>query len=349
MTPEITAPTCIDRKLSADEMPLTPGCSCKVLAPDMEAAFAAAWNEVYPDRCGESPAERPQDCAVVHLGGITLLLTQDFAPVVASDLELAGRIAALHALSDVFAVGGTPMWAGVLFVEGPGATHEKRIALEAGILRACKEEGVLLTGGQSIVSKEWMAGLALIGVPGPYGLLTKRGARDGDRLLVSKPLGCGAVLHAHSVHQLADADLAEAFAVMTTSNRTAAEKAGQAGVHAATDITGFGLAGCVGEMLAEDDLGASVTLSRIPLIEAARGLDDRFGSRWIDANHAYARKRRRMIGVRDRNLLMPMLNPETNGPLMVAADERAAALLVSDGAFSVIGDINRSGKIEVLA
>jgi selenide,water dikinase len=313
----------------------------------MEAAVARAWAEAYPDRAGGSPAEHPADSAVLDAGPVRLLMTEDFGPVVCNDLERAGRVAALHALSDVYACLGTPRWARVLFVAKTGATVEQMATLLTGVYKACAADGVEVAGGHSIVSAEWMAGLAVVGTVGPRGPLTKRGARDGDRLLLSKPLGCGAVLRAYRLGQATEADLDEALAVMTTSNRGAAAHAAEARVHAGTDVTGFGLLGSLAEML-DGDLGATLTLQQVPVLAATRRLGGRFGhSRWIDGNWDYARDRRRVVGVRELPQLLPLLDPQTNGGLLVAADEQAAARLAAQGAFTVIGEVNQSAKIEV--
>jgi selenide,water dikinase len=313
----------------------------------MEAAVVRAWAETFPDQTGASPAERPADSAVLDAGPVRLLMTEDFGPVVCNDLEQAGQVAALHALSDVYACLGTPRWARVLFVAKTGATVEQMAALLKGVYKACAANGVEVAGGHSIVSAEWMAGLAVVGTVGPHGPLGKRGARDGDRLLLSKPLGCGAILRAYKLGQATEADLDEALAVMTTSNRDAAGHAAEAHVHACTDVTGFGLLGSLAEML-DGDLGASLTLEQVPVLPAARRLSDKFAqSRWIDGNWDYARDRRRIIGVRGPAELLPLLDPQTNGGLLVAADEQAAALLVARGEYTVIGEVNTTVRIEV--
>ncbi len=153
---------------------------------------------------------------------------------------------------------------------------------------------------------------------------------------------------AHKLGLIAESDLAEAFAAMTTSNASASASAlaGAAGVHAATDCTGFGALGSVVEML-DRKLGAVIDLARVPVVEAARGLGERLGqSRWSEANWNYALQHHRMIGVRDAAELLPLLDPQTNGGLLVAASEEAAAALVAGG-FTDIGVVNDTNTIEV--
>src|SRR5438874_709465 len=116
-------------------------------------------------------------------------------------------------------------------------------------------------GGHTTISGEWIIGVSVVGSVGPWGLLSKQGARPGDRLLLSKPVGCGVLLRAHRQLQASDADLTEALDVMATSNRVAAAQAGEAGVHASTDVTGFGLLGSLAEML-DGDLGAILRLEQ---------------------------------------------------------------------------------------
>lgn len=202
---------------------------------------------------------------------IALVQTVDFFTPIVDEAADWGRIAAVNALSDVYAMGGTPITAlqlvgwprDVLPFDLLGDVLEGA----AGVLA---EAGVTLVGGHSIDDPEPKFGLAVTGVVHPDHILTNTGAHPGDALVLTKPLGTGliatAIKRGVATPQMRD----DAVAVMVELNKAAAEVAVDAGAHAMTDVTGYGLLGHLGEML--DRVGVEIEAAAVPLIDGARGL-----------------------------------------------------------------------------
>ena len=206
-----------------------------------------------------------------------LVQTLDFFPPIVDDPRWFGRIAAANSLSDVFAMGGRPVtamnivgWPRELDVEVLGE-------ILAGGLEKTEEAGASLCGGHSVVDGEVKYGLSVTGLVHPDRFWRNSGAQQGDALIVTKPLGMGAVSTAMKKDKVeasaADAAMAErAMAVMATLNRVAAETAAAFDVHAATDVTGFGFAGHACEMAEGAGLQLEVDAAALPLMDGAMDL-----------------------------------------------------------------------------
>jgi len=203
--------------------------------------------------------------------------TLDFFPPIVDDPRWFGRIAAANSLSDVFAMGGRPLtamnivgWPRELDIDVLGEVL-------AGGLEKTEEAGASLCGGHSVVDSEVKFGLSVTGIVHPERFWANSGAREGDVLLVTKPLGMGAVSTAmkkdKSDEGAIDAGMTErAMRVMATLNKTASEVAQDFDVHAATDITGFGFAGHASEMAEGAGLQLEVVANALPLFESALDL-----------------------------------------------------------------------------
>lgn len=206
-----------------------------------------------------------------------LVQTLDFFPPIVDDPRWFGRIAAANSLSDVYAMGGRPVtamnivgWPRELDVEVLGE-------ILAGGLEKIEEAGASLCGGHSVVDGEIKYGLSVTGLAHPDRFWRNSGAQLGDALVVTKPLGMGAVSTAMKKDKVedcaADAAMAErAMAVMATLNRVAAETAATFDVHAATDVTGFGFAGHACEMAEGAGLQLEVDAAALPLMDGAMDL-----------------------------------------------------------------------------
>jgi selenide,water dikinase len=197
---------------------------------------------------------------------LALVQTADFFTPIVDDPFDFGRIAAANALSDVYAMGATPVSALNLVafsIDALGAEVLREI-LRGGATVAA-EAGVAILGGHSIDDPEPKYGLAVTGVVHPDEVLINGGGRAGDALVLTKPLGAGAVSTAVK-RGVPGAPLAEAVAVMTTLNRDGASKARDAGAHALTDVTGFGLLGHLRELALASRLAATVQAASVPAI-----------------------------------------------------------------------------------
>jgi selenide,water dikinase len=292
------------------------------------------------------PPPYPEDCAIVEIDSPRLLFTTDLAPLVGVDLAKAGRIAALHSMSDIYASGGIPKWALVNLVADAEHLGEFAEEVLAGILNECAAEGAQVLGGQTILGREAMAGLTVIGLPRSSRILRKGGSQQGDLLLLSKPLGVGLILRGYKLGLLHEAALEEALTTLLTSNACASEAALDAGVHACTDVTGFGLLGHLAEMLAPHH-GATLNLSRIPILPPAAALPNAaLHTAWIENNYQYATAHREISGIREPHRIAPLLDPQTNGGLLVSAREIAAEKLNAAG-FSVVGRVTETPSFEI--
>jgi selenide,water dikinase len=212
-------------------------------------------------------AETGDDAGVYLLGDRALVATADFITPVCDDPHRFGRVAAANALSDVYAMGGRPLFALNLCCF-PEVDEEGDKAL-AGVLRGAAEAlvdaGAALLGGHSVRDPELKFGLSVVGEADPDRLLTNAGARAGDRLILTKPLGTGILINAFKVDKLDEDGLEPALREMERLNETASRLALEHGVRAATDVTGFGLTGHALGMAKASGLGMRLTFESLPV------------------------------------------------------------------------------------
>jgi selenide,water dikinase len=216
--------------------------------------------------------ETADDAGVYRLTPeIALILTVDFFTPVVNDPYTFGQIAAANALSDVYAMGGRPLTA-LNIVCYPSKTVPKEVlqAILAGGLDKIHEAGALLVGGHSVDDTELKYGLSVTGVVHPERVLTNGGARLGDQLILTKPLGTGVIATAMKGRLASPEAEAEAIQVMTALNRLPTDCLENLAVHGVTDITGFGLLGHALEMATASKVEITFYAQRIPLLSAAR-------------------------------------------------------------------------------
>lgn len=269
------------------------------------------------------------DAAVVRLTDeIALVQTTDFFTPLVDDPYDFGRIAAANALSDVYAMGGTPVSALNLVafpLETLGADVLGRI-LQGG-LDVLTQAGASLVGGHSIEDAEPKYGMAVTGTVHPDRFVSNAGGRVGDVVVLTKPLGVGAIVAATRRGACDAATLARAVDVMTTLNAAASEAALAAGVHAMTDVTGFGLLGHLHNLTRESGLAAELDAAAVPAIEGVEALlrtdagvngGSRRNAEWAGTFATVADDvpgwRRRLV-----------VDATTSGGLLVALPEEAAA------------------------
>ena len=214
-------------------------------------------------------AETADDAGVYRFGDRALVATADFITPVCDDPHRFGRVAAANALSDVYAMGGRPLFALNLCCF-PELDEEGSQAL-AGVLRGAAETlvdaGAVLLGGHSVRDPELKFGLSVVGEADPDRLLTNAGARPGDRLLLTKPLGVGIYSAALRKDQLGADDYRTLIDTTTRLNTPGIALAAMHGVHAITDVTGFGLAGHALEMARGAKLGVTIDWRKVPLLD----------------------------------------------------------------------------------
>lgn len=209
---------------------------------------------------GLSPAD---DAAVYRLDDErALVFTLDFFPPLVDDPALYGRIAATNALNDVFAMGGVPLLALSIAVFPEELPMETVAAVFAAADEQVRAAGALLAGGHTLRDAEVKYGLAVVGTVHPDGVWPKSGARPGDAVFLTKPLGTGLVLAAKG-------DAAEAAGWMTTLNRDAADAIRPFRPNAVTDVTGFGLLGHAWEVAERSGVRIRLDAGAIPALEGA--------------------------------------------------------------------------------
>jgi selenide,water dikinase len=245
------------------------GCGCKLGAAELEAVLAGLVGDLPPEvLVGPGTAD---DAGVYRVrDDLALVQTVDFFTPIVDDPYDFGRIAAANALSDVYAMGARPLTALNLVafsVQELGADVLRDI-LRGGADMAA-QAGVAIVGGHSIDDREPKYGLAVTGVAHPDELLTNAGGRAGDALVLTKPLGAGAISTAAKRGTAGIEEVAAAVAVMTQLNAAASAAALASGAHAMTDVTGFGLLGHLHELTRASRLSAEISAGAVPAIEGA--------------------------------------------------------------------------------
>jgi selenide,water dikinase len=248
------------------------GCGCKIAPGLLAEILARAPQGLVPPELLVG-TETSDDAAVYRLNDTqALVATTDFFTPIVDDPYDFGRIAATNALSDIYAMGGTPIMA-LALVGMPVARLPPEVigqVLEGGA-SICREAGIPIAGGHSIDVLEPIYGLVGLGLVHPQRVRRNADARAGDALVLGKPLGVG-ILSAALKKGLLDAPgYAEMLRHTTQLNRVGIQLAQLEGVHAMTDVTGFGLAGHLLEMCRGAGLDAQVRLDALPLIDSARG------------------------------------------------------------------------------
>lgn len=267
------------------------------------------------------------DAAVYRLSDtMAVIATTDFFPPIVDDAYAFGAIAAANAMSDVYAMGGEVLFALnlVSFPEG------QDLAILSEILRGggekVREAGGVIAGGHTITDREPKYGLAVTGIIDPRRIATKSGARPGDAVYLTKPLGTGLVTTAAKAGSADPADLAAAITVMSALNRAAARALQAANVRAATDITGFSFIGHAWEMAAQSNVNLTIDVDRIPLLPGAR----RYAEEWLfpggtERNYRYYLPYLRHDAPFSEEMVRLLLTPETSGGLLVAVPPASRA------------------------
>lgn len=272
--------------------------------------------------------DKSDDASVYQISDdLALVQTVDFFPPIADDPYLFGQIAATNALSDVYAMGGEPKLALNLLCIPEDMPQSAVHQLLRGGYDKVYEAGAIITGGHSILDPEPKYGLAVTGFVHPKRMLTNSGARPGDVLLLTKPLGIGVLTTGAKADMTSPAALDLAGKLMTTLNKSARDTMVQYNVHACTDVTGFGLLGHLCELAQGSNVSVTLNVDAIDLIPEALDLA-RMGilPAGMYRNRRYAEP---SVDAGDTELSIQDLlyDPQTAGGLLIAvAPEDADAL-----------------------
>ena len=216
------------------------------------------------------------DAAVYRLtDDLAVVQTLDFFPPIVDDPYDFGAIAAVNALSDVYAMGGVPLLALNIVCFPEDLPKEVLGRMLLGGMDVAKEAGIVIAGGHTVKDREPKYGLSVTGIVRPDSIITNAAAAIGDDLVLTKPLGTGIITTAAKAGVTDDATLAGAVETMRQLNRTAAEVMVEAKVKSATDVTGFGLVGHLLGMLRASGTAAILRFSDVPLLSGVRELADR--------------------------------------------------------------------------
>ena len=273
---------------------------------------------------------RPDDAAIYRLSDdLAVIQTLDFFPPVVDDPYDYGRIAAANAMSDVYAMGGEVKLA-LNIAAFPDDLDPSLLAeIFRGGADAVAEAGGVIAGGHTVIDAEPKYGLSVMGVIHPDAVLRTSGAQPGDALLLTKPLGTGIVMSAAGQQRDGfEEGLEAAVASMVQLNRHAAHLARAAGVHALTDVTGFGLAGHAAEIAGQSDVTLALDLGALPLLPGAErfaelGCATGGGAR----NRDGLGDRVRIEGEPSAAIIDLLYDPQTSGGLLIALPEDGAEAL----------------------
>ena len=296
------------------------GCGCKI-APGVLSEILQGTSAMPMPPELLVGIETADDAAVYRLNDEqALIATTDFFMPIVDDPFDFGRIAATNAISDVYAMGGTPIMALALVGMPIGVLSTATIGkiLDGG-QAVCRAAGIPIAGGHTIDSVEPIYGLVVMGLVHPSRIKRNSEGRAGDRLVLGKPLGVGILSAALKKEHLGDNGYAQMIACTTQLNTPGPALAALAGVHAITDVTGFGLAGHVLEMARGSNTTAMLEMGQIPLIEGVRDLASAgfvtgaSGRNWAAYGVEIALAKN--LGAVDQDLLS---DPQTSGGLLVA-------------------------------
>ena len=298
--------------------------------------------------------DQPDDAAVWRLDDSrALVLTTDFFTPVVDDPYAYGAIAAANSLSDIYAMGGTPFMALNIAAVPPQLDAAVTAEIVRGAAEKAKEAGVVVAGGHTVQDKEPKFGLVVAGFVDPRKCLTKAGARPGDRLVLTKPLGFGVTTTALKREAAAQRDVEEVTGWMQRLNRAAGRLALEFDLRGATDITGFSLLGHGMEMAQASGVALRLAYPALPFLSGARGYADQ----WMfpggaSDNRLFFGPRVQFAPEIDEASQMLLFDPQTSGGLLLAVPaEKMAALRAAaaaqDQPIWEIGEVVEGAGIQV--
>lgn len=261
---------------------------------------------------------------------LALVQTIDFFTPIVDDPYWYGAIAAANSFSDVYAMGGTPLTAlNLVCFPIEQAPPEMLADILRGGYDKAQEAGVVIVGGHSVDDLEPKYGMAVTGVVHPDKVVTNAGAMPGDLLVLTKPLGTGIITTAAKFEECPPEVLEEAIRVMATLNRGAAEAMQEVGVHAATDVTGFGLLGHLHQMALASGVAFRIFAREVPLLpEVERLAQQGNTTRGGDLNREYLGEQLHCAEHIAHLKQQVLLDPQTSGGLVIAVPrERVDRLL----------------------
>jgi selenide,water dikinase len=301
------------------------GCGCKIAPAILDQILQASGSFSQKDPNLLVGNSSKDDAAVYQVSeDLALINTVDFFTPIVDDAFDFGRIAATNAISDVYAMGGKPLFANAI-LSWPVEKLAPELAAKVleGAKLACSQAGIELAGGHSIAAKDPIFGLSVNGIIHPRKIKKNSGSKEGDLLFLTKPLGIGVLATALKRQKINSKDYQNLVEVACQLNKIGEVLGNHEEVHALTDVTGFGLLGHALEMAEGAELSLQLDFKALPLIEGVQDYMQQFvfpDNTYRNWN-AYSPK---VIGVKGMELV-PLCDPQTSGGLLisVAAENKA--------------------------
>jgi selenide,water dikinase len=294
------------------------GCGCKIAPAILDQILGASGSFFQSDPNLLVGNSHKDDAAVYQVSDdLAVINTVDFFTPIVDDPFDFGRIAAANAISDVYAMGGKPIFANAI-LSWPVEKIAPELAAKVleGAKDICKKAGIELAGGHSIAAKDPIFGLSVNGIVHPRKIKTNRGAKAGDLLFLTKPLGIGVLATALKRQKIQEKDYISLLDTACKLNSVGTVLGNHEEVHAMTDVTGFGLLGHLIEMAEGAGLSAQIDTSRLPLIA---GIQDYINQFVFPDNtyrnwNAFSAKTKGVVGMD----LVKLCDPQTSGGLLIA-------------------------------
>jgi selenide, water dikinase len=276
--------------------------------------------------------ETSDDAGVYRLtDDLAIIMTADFITPPVNDPYIYGQIAAANAISDVYAMGGKPV-ACLNLVSFPSNKLEPEVLhqIVAGALSKITEAGAVLAGGHSVEDDEPKFGLSVTGIVHPGKIWTNKGAQPGDVLILTKPIGSGVLFNANLKKWVSKEAMEACLSILITLNRTAAEVMAGFDIHAATDVTGFGLAGHSFEMAKASNACLEISIKELPIMDEALEMYKRGMTTGVNGYNRQMVEQHSMF----KTELSPwneeiVFDPQTSGGLLVAVTQTQGENLVN--------------------
>jgi selenide,water dikinase len=286
------------------------------------------------------------DAGVFRLTDDTALVqTLDFFTPVADDPESYGRIAAVNSLNDVYAMGGVPLTALSIVCYPQKGDWDVLGEILAGGQAAMNEAGVVVIGGHSVDDPEMKFGYSVTGIIDPKRIITNSGAKAGDILILTKPIGTGAINTAIKYGKARAATEAAAVATMSASSAAASREMVLRGANACTDITGFGLLGHAYEMAKGSDLTLHIDSRAVPLLpDVLELISQGMLTRGDKNNRVYVGETVNIESSVSAEMQSALFDPQTAGGLLISMPAENVAEFLTEIPSAVIGRVSAKGK-----
>lgn len=327
------------------EMVSCAGCAAKIAPSDLARVLGKLPKQDFSENVLVG-YETADDAGVYKINDeLALVQTVDFFPPVADDPQIYGQIAAINALNDVYAMGGTPISAlSILCYPQKGDWEILEEILRGGQL-AMNAENVVVLGGHSVDDQEMKFGFAVTGVINPHKIVKNCGAKEGDVLVLTKPIGTGVINTAVKFGKASEKTVEIAIKTMTTSAAHASKIMQQLGANACTDVTGFGLLGHAFEMAKGSGVSLKIDSTAVPLLpDVIELVKQNMLTRGDRNNRTYVGDTLKFSQNISKEMQSTLFDPQTAGGLLISLDLKKAEHLINqvEGA-KIIGEV---GKLE---